>query len=99
MYEVLMMPSAEAEADDAYLYIYENNPENAGRWYNGLVRTVLSLEDMPRRCPLVPENNSFQQEIRQLLYGNYRILFRVDDERKQVIVLHVRHGMRDHFGD
>jgi plasmid stabilization system protein ParE len=35
----------------------------------------------------------FEFEIRQLLYGNYRLLFTVRDDA--VVILHVRHGARE----
>ena len=58
---------------------------------------------MPGRCPLAPENEHFQQDIRQLLYGRgrsiYRILFTMVEvagtsDDAEVRVLHVRHGAR-----
>lgn len=49
---------------------------------------------MPRRCSLAFENNFFEVEIRQLIYGKgknaYRILFTVTD--KAVQILFVRHS-------
>ncbi|HZO30164.1 MAG TPA: type II toxin-antitoxin system RelE/ParE family toxin [Chloroflexota bacterium] len=55
-------------------------------------RADTTLEEFPRRCPLAPENDDFDVEIRHLLYGEFRILFTVDDN--VVRVLHVRHGAR-----
>ena len=48
-----------------------------------------TLEAFPGRCRLAPENGPFEFEIRQLLYGNYRLLFTVRDDT--VVILHVRH--------
>ena len=66
----------------------------ATQWYNGVIAAFSSLTEFPRRCSLAPENDTFQQEIRQLLYGKkrdtYRILFTVRDEL--VYILHVRHS-------
>jgi len=49
---------------------------------------------MPLRCSLAFENNFFELEIRQLLYGKgkniYRILFTVTEQT--VYILHVRHS-------
>jgi hypothetical protein len=53
----------------------------------------MSLQQMPFRCSLAFENNFFETEIRQLIYGRgstaYRILFTVVEDR--VNVLFVRH--------
>jgi hypothetical protein len=53
----------------------------------------MSLQQMPFRCSLAFENDFFEAEIRQLIYGKgitaYRILFTVVEDR--VNVLFVRH--------
>lgn len=51
----------------------------------------------PERCPMAPESASFDQPIRELLFGSgnrgtYRFLFVVFAEEKSVYILHVRHG-------
>ena len=98
-YEVLIMPTAEAELEAAYLWIAERAPEAAARWYNGLLDALLKLETLPERCPIAPESDAFKEEIRQLLYGKrqhmYRILFH--GEGHSVRILHVRHGAREYL--
>jgi len=49
---------------------------------------------MPRRCRVAPEDEVLRCDLRQLLYGNYRILFTVSDATRTVFVLHVRHAAR-----
>jgi plasmid stabilization system protein ParE len=39
------------------------------RWFQSLERAISSLSEMPQRCSLAPENESFSIEVRQLLYG------------------------------
>ena len=98
-YRVEVTDQAEAEAEEAYLWILERAPEAAARWWNGLDAAILSLEEMPARCRLAPENDEFEEEIRELLYGKrqhrYRILFTIREQT--VIVLHIRHGAREHL--
>jgi hypothetical protein len=57
----------------------------------GLYKTILSLENMPFRCSLAFENNFFEEEIRQLIYGKgrntYRILFTIVDDSVQILFL------------
>lgn len=93
------MPSAEAELEAAYLWLNERNPQAAAAWYNGALDAVLTLETFPERCPLAPESDAFDQDIRQLLYGKrqhaYRIIF--DVVGHTVRILHVRHGAREHL--
>ncbi len=83
-----------AERDFASLYeeIGAARSLEALRWYRGLKRAVLSLEELPNRCPATPEN----PRLRHLLYGRkphvYRVIYRVLEREKRVEVLHLRQG-------
>lgn len=98
-YHVIIQPQAEADLDAAYLRMRARAPQAAARWFVDIVEAINSLEQFPRRCPLAPENDYFEEEIRQLLYGRrdnvYRILFTIQDDT--VHVLHVRHGAQRHL--
>ena len=63
--------------------------KEAQRWARQL-RTAVSkqLSLMPRGFPLAPENDDFNEEIRQMVVGRYRVLFTI--RRGKVHVLHVR---------
>jgi plasmid stabilization system protein ParE len=87
---------ADMEAQEIWLYLLGRNPNYAERWQRGLEEAVASLETFPRRCSLAPENRSFPYELRQLLYGSYRLLFTLidadgDGENDTVRILHIRH--------
>jgi plasmid stabilization system protein ParE len=100
-YQVIILPEAEQEADAAFRWIAEAAPEAAVAWLQGLRAAIGTLSDYPRRCPLALENAFFAEEIRQLLYGRrryvYRVLFEVRDEEQTVYILHVLHGARDYL--
>ena len=98
-YKVVIDAGAANDAEDAYLYIANRSPGNAARWYNGLIDAMFTLEDLPRRCPIAPESRYLDREIRQLIHGNYRILFTIDSAKKAVRILHVRHGARRALGE
>src|SRR5271168_2572022 len=95
----LVRIAARAERDLVSLYgeINAADSATARRWYRGLKQAVFSLAERPNRCPLTPENRKF----RHLLYGAkphlYRVIYRVDNQRRQVDVLHIRHGARRKF--
>lgn len=84
--------AAAREIEEIEEWIAADSLEAAGRWIDGLLATVDRLERMPSRCPLAPENDEHANEIRQLIYGQYRILFTIRPGR--VVILHVRHGAR-----
>ena len=95
-YRVVLQPAARAEAADIYRYLYERSPHAAERWLAGFDEAARTLDSMPERCALAPENQVFSREIRQLLYDQYRILFTV--KGRTVQVLHVRHSARKPLG-
>jgi plasmid stabilization system protein ParE len=84
--------TAEREIEEIEDWIAGDSPETAARWIDGLLAVIDRLERMPSRCPLAPENESHAEEIRQMIYGRYRILFTILPGR--VVILHVRHGAR-----
>jgi len=91
--------TSRAERDLALLYdeIYASSSGTAREWYFGLKQAILSLAELPRRCPLTRED----KRLRQLLYGTkphfYRVIYRIDEKRLEVDVLHIRHGARRQF--
>ena len=94
-YRVEPTDKALVDAGEAYFWINEQSEGAALRWYEGLMKAFRSLEKNPLRCPLAPESIFFEEEIRQLVYGKYRVLFTV--ERETVYVLRVRHGAREYL--
>jgi plasmid stabilization system protein ParE len=69
--------------------------EAADRWFRGLVQAIYSLENLPERCSLIPEQEDFSFEIRHLLYFSHRIIFRVERENNRVVIFRVYHGSRE----
>lgn len=105
-YRVEISSVAEAEADGAFLRLSRViSSEKARQWYQGLLKAIESLSEMPRRCLLARENKYFSKEIRQLLYGRgrntYRILFTVieDGEVPVVRILHIQYGAQQVLGE
>jgi len=97
-YHVSLTVRAQRDLQAIYEYVHAGESVTARRWYDGLKRAILSLEQHPRRCPATSENRN----VRHLLYGHksyvYRVLFRVREKNKRVNVLHVHHGARRRSG-
>ena len=97
-YRVEIARRAEADLDELYLWVVARAPREGARWFNGLERAVLSLDQHPKRCPVAPESFDSDRPVRVLTYGRkpraYRIFFTVDDDAEIVRVLHVRRGAR-----
>jgi plasmid stabilization system protein ParE len=96
-YRVLVQPRAWTEVEEAYRWIAKRSPKRAATWFNGLQTAITSLETYPGRCAPAPESDAFPDEVRQLLYGKrrgiYRILFVVRGE--SVHIFSIRHASRE----
>ena len=91
-YRVITHPIVEHEIDEALAFIAVHSPDNAAKWVNSIEEPILSLTELPVRCPLAPGSENFPEEIRHLIVGAYRILVTVVGN--EVHVLHDRHGAR-----
>lgn len=105
-YHIDISSIAKADADAAFLTISQfTTAERAQVWYQGLIKAIASLKEMPRRCPIAREDAFFSQEIRQLLYGKgkqaYRIIFTVIEDQPipTVRILYIRHGAQRTIGE
>ena len=59
-----------------------------------VIPEVHSLEELPERCPMIPEQDEFSFEIRQLVYFSHRIIFQVQRKRNRIVIYRVYHGSR-----
>jgi toxin ParE1/3/4 len=73
------------------------NSRRARDWINELEALVFSLDQSPGRGAACPEDKA----LRQLRFGRrrdvYRIIYAIDEERRIVTVLHIRHSARAAF--
>lgn len=97
MFKVEVGSAALVDIEQTYLWL-KGQPatvSTADAWFTGISEAILSLESMPRRCPLAPEAPMLGREIRQLHFGKanatYRILFLVYG-KQAVHVLRIRHA-------
>ena len=71
-------------------YIAAERPETAAKWLDGLMCLVERLPRFPHKGRMVPEVG--RSVIREVLYGRYRIMYRLDP--KQISIITVRHQRR-----
>jgi plasmid stabilization system protein ParE len=93
VFRVELAPQAVADIDSIAGRLRESAPKAARDWIDGIEAAIATLAQMPARCPLAPEDSYFRVEIRQLLFGRYRILFTIAAP-DEVWVVHVRHAAR-----
>jgi toxin ParE1/3/4 len=92
---VLLTEDAERDLEDIYGYIAEfDSPKNAGRVLARLLEATERLAAFPERGSQPKELRSVGiREYRQVLFGAYRIVYRVIG--RQVIIHVVADGRRD----
>jgi plasmid stabilization system protein ParE len=95
-FQVEITSRATAQIEQAYSWYREQTPDFADRWFKGLVNAIATLQEQPRRCTLAIEHKIFPEEVRQLLHGKskhiYRVLFTIRDTT--VYLLYVRHSFQ-----
>jgi len=72
-------------------YIRRGSEYFAARFVERIIEAVESLAAFPERGRNVPE--AAEENIRELIFYNYRIMYRVEKER--ILILTVIHGARD----
>ena len=72
-------------------YIAKDSEEYASTFVEKIILSVDKLTDFPGLGRMVPEAD--QEVIRELLYHNYRIIYRVGSELIEILA--VVHGRRD----
>jgi len=83
---------ASQNIEEAYQWVKEVNSGVLDEWFSGVMKALQSLKNLPNRCSRIPEADEFDEEIRQLIYQKYRIIFTFRDNT--VYVLTVRHTSR-----
>ena len=94
---IVIFPRAMADIRSAVDWRSRQSTSSAARLHAGLLAAIRSLVNNPERCPLADEAADIGLDLRELLYGRrrgvYRILFLI--EGQTVNVLRVRHAAQD----
>ena len=85
---ILWSPLSVDRVSEIAGYIAQDNPVAAENWINTVFKKVEELKAFPECGRIVPETGN--KAIRELMYGNYRIIYRLEEQR--ISVLTIRHG-------
>ncbi len=88
--KIVWTPLALAKVQEITAYIALDKPMAAERWANSVFEIVENLEASPKLGRVVPE--AHREDIRELLHGSYRIMYRVEDDA--ISILTIRRGSR-----
>ena len=85
--KVQWAPLAIARIAEIAAYIAEDNPIAAEKWIRDAFARAGQLDRFPQSGRPIPETP--RKDVRELVWGNYRIIYRIDSRR--VSILTVRH--------
>jgi addiction module RelE/StbE family toxin len=93
-YHVKITTRATQDLDSIYSYISETmmEPSLAYKMALELENGILSLEKMSARCSERKVGAYANKGYRQLFIRNFTVLFKIDDEKKEVTILTVRYS-------
>jgi len=93
-YNVKLMSRALHDIDKIYAYIAHSllEPKIASSLITEIEEQIYSLEYMPYRCPERRYGVYANRGYRQLFVGNYVVIYRVDEHRKQVVIVTVKYS-------
>jgi len=86
--KIIWSPIAVDRVSEIAGYIAQDDPVAARNWIETVFKKVEELKAFPESGRVVPETDN--KAIRELIYGNYRVIYRL--EKKRISVLTVRHG-------
>lgn len=91
-FRVKITKLAERDIESIWAYIASDSAPAADKFIRHLENQLRTLEFLPLRCALIPENEILNTHYRHLLIGHYRTLVRIHG--KEVVVMRVIHGAR-----
>jgi plasmid stabilization system protein ParE len=91
---VKLLSRAYRDLEDIYEYIATRlqEPGIAQKLADKLEEGIFSLETFPHRCTMRKNGAYADKGYRQLFVNNFTVIFRVDEAKKQVIVVTVRYS-------
>jgi len=87
-YEVVLSRFAENDLKEIIAYFYEINPEYSKELFQKIKSKIMDLKIFPSRGKIVPElDKQGIIKYRQILEGNYRIIYVIKNTFVQILVI------------
>ncbi|MEQ6120406.1 type II toxin-antitoxin system RelE/ParE family toxin [Reichenbachiella sp. MALMAid0571] len=91
MVEIILAESAWNDLDSITDYIAQDSPRYAKELSNRILSKIEQLKGFPNSGRKVPEFNN--ELLRELILGNYRIVYRIFQPTK-IVILRIVHGSK-----
>ncbi len=97
MYEIIIQEKAENDLRRIVEYITDCLCERniALKIYKEISQGIMSLEMMPKRCPVIDLEPFKRNDIRRLIINNYSAFYFVNEETSTVHILHIVYNHRE----
>ena len=93
-YSVRITPKALADLEGNFNYISQDSPQNAAAMIERLLYAINGLNILPYRFGVPRVGPVRGQQVRSMPGRPYLVRYRVDEKRRAVFILRVRHGAR-----
>lgn len=93
-YRVNLTPTAAQHLQEAFDFIERDSPLQAARMVQRLLDACDGLEQLPHRYKILGDTTTFGDEVRSMPLPPYLIRYHINESRKIVTVLSIRHGAR-----
>ena len=90
--KVVFSDTAKADMVEIVRYIARDKPKAARKWASDIRESAEMLSTFPMLGRVVPEYRD--DKIREIIKGKYRIIYKIDEDEKNVVILTVYHGKR-----
>jgi toxin ParE1/3/4 len=94
-YSIILSPKAVEDLEAIVRYISLNNPAAARKVGQNLLDKTKELSQFPFKGQKVPEFNS--SDIRQVILNPYRIVYRVEEDKKLISVARFWHSSQENL--
>jgi plasmid stabilization system protein ParE len=91
-YRIRITPGALSDLEGIFDYIRRDSPQNAAKMIRTILGSIDGLDILPYRHDLPRGGNDPQ--VRSMPVRPYLVRYRIDEARKAVYILQVRHGAR-----
>jgi len=90
--KVVFSSAAKADLTELVELIAADKPLAARKWATKIRQTVTKLSDYPQLGRIVPEYDD--KTIREILEGQYRIVYKVDEETDTIVIVTIWHSKK-----
>ena len=90
--KVIISPRALRDLEEIVRYIATDNPSAARKFGSRLIEEAEAIGAMPQAGRVVPEFKV--PNIRERIFRSFRIVYRVDEDQRRVVISRFWHGAR-----